>query len=286
MRTRHSMVYNRDMKSLMLNAQASIPVLGLGTWQLVGETGEKAVAKALEVGYRLVDTADGYGNHREVARAIELSLVKREDLFITTKIPRTLLSRKNVFLSIDRYLQELNTNYIDLLLIHWPNKDIPMAETLGTMEELKEQGKVRAIGVSNFTIHHLKDAKATEVEVTNNQIELHPTFNQKELREYCQANNIVVTAYSPLGRGQDIGLPLFRELAKKYNASPAQVILNWILQVGCVAIPKSEYEDQIEDNFKTLNWALEQEDIELINQLPQGERLVNSLNPSHSEFDY
>ncbi|TSC55666.1 MAG: aldo/keto reductase [Parcubacteria group bacterium Greene0714_21] len=229
------------MKSLVLNSQASIPMLGFGTWQLVGDTGIKAVAKALGVGYRHIDTADRYGNHKEISQAIELSSLKREDLFITTKIPNTLLSREDVFLSVDRYLQELNTNYIDLLLIHWPNKNIPIAETLGAMRTLKEQGKVKAIGVSNFTIHHLKDAKATGVEVTNNQIELHPTFNQKELREYCAANNIVVTAYSPLGRGQDIGLPLFQELVKKYNSSPAQVILNWILQLGCVAIPKSEY---------------------------------------------
>lgn len=276
-------VYNGDMKSLMLNSQASIPVLGFGTWQLVGDTGVKAVAKALEVGYRHIDTADRYGNHKEITQAIRQSLVKREDLFITTKIPQTLLSRENIFLSVDRYLQELNTNYIDLLLIHWPNKNIPIVETLGAMEELKKQGKVKAIGVSNFTIHHLKDAKATGVEVTNNQVELHPTFNQKELREYCQANNIVVTAYSPLGRGQDIGLPLFKDLAKKYNASPAQVILNWILNLGCVAIPKSEYPDQIEDNFKTLNWTLDKDDIELINQLPQAERIVN---PPHAEFGY
>ena len=277
----------------MLNSQASIPVLGFGTWQLVGDTGTNAVVKALEVGYRHIDTADRYGNHKEIAQATQQSSLKREDLFITTKIPRTLLERENVLLSVDRYLQELNTSYIDLLLIHWPNKNIPIAETLGAMQELKEQGKIRAIGVSNFTMHHLKDAlrdtsgqaKATGVEITNNQIELHPTFNQKELREYCAANSIVVTAYSPLGRGQDIGLPLFQELAKKYNASPAQVILNWILQLGCVAIPKSEHEDQIEDNFKTLNWTLKQEDIELINQFPQGERLVNPIHV-HSEFDY
>ena len=157
------------MKTLALNSKASIPVLGLGTWQLVGNTGVKAVAKALQVGYRHIDTADGYGNHREIAQAIELSSLKKEDLFITTKIPRTLLRSEDVFLSVDRYLQELNTNYIDLLLIHWPNKSIPMTETLGAMQTLKEQGKVRALGVSNFTIHHLKDAKATGVEVTNNQ---------------------------------------------------------------------------------------------------------------------
>lgn len=271
------------MKTLVLNSQANIPMLGFGTWKLVGDTCTKAVAKALEVGYRHIDSADGYGNHTEVGQAIRQSSLKREDIFITTKVPRTFLSRADVLSNVERYLQELNTSYVDLLLIHWPNKDIPIAETLGAMQELREQGKIKAIGVSNFTIHHLKDAQATGVEVTNNQIELHPTFNQKELRAYCAANNIVVTAYSPLGRGQDIGLPLFQELANKYNASPAQVILNWILALGCVAIPKSEFPDQIEDNFKTLNWQLEQADIELISQLLQGERLVN---PPHSEFNY
>ncbi|MEK7516970.1 MAG: aldo/keto reductase [Patescibacteria group bacterium] len=271
------------MKSLRLNQNTSIPILGLGTWKLRGDECTRAVLKALEVGYRHIDTADRYENHREVAAAIRKSRIKRGDIFLTTKIPPTDLSKETVLSNCDRYLEELDTSYIDLLLIHWPNHTIPIKETLSAMNELKLKGKIRAIGVSNFTIHHLEDAMRTDVEITNNQVELHPTFNQIQMKEYCDGKHIAITAYSPLGRASDLDIPLIQELSKKYEVTPSQVILNWIISKEVVAIPKSATPKRIEDNFKAITWSLEQNDIEKINHLEQNERLTN---PPWSEFDY
>lgn len=271
------------MKSFRLNGQVEIPVLGLGTWKLTGEECVRAVTCALEVGYRHIDTADVYGNHEEVGQAVKISGVPRGEIFITTKIPRTDLRPDDVVKDCDRYLTELDISYIDLLLIHWPNRQIPIAETLGAMDELKKRGKIRAIGVSNFTIHHLRDVLETGVEIVINQVELHPTFNQKELHTFCISKKIVATAYSPLGRGADINLPLVSELAQKYNVSPAQVILNWIMSRGIVAIPKSASPSRVEDNLKALSWKMEKEDIRRMDSIPQEPRL---LNHPGAEFDY
>lgn len=271
------------MKTLRLNENTNIPILGLGTWQLRRDECIRAVLIALEIGYRHIDTADMYGNHREVAKAIAKSGVKREDIFLTTKIPPTQLYKENVLSSCDRYLEELDTSYIDLLLIHWPNHTIPINETLSAMSELKIRGKIKAIGVSNFTIRHLENAIKTSVEIAINQVELHPRFNQKAMQKYCDSKHIAITAYSPLGRKTDLDIPLILALSKKYEVAPSQVILNWIIGRGIVAIPKSATPSRIEDNFRSTTWSLEPKDIEKINQTEQSERLVD---PASSEFNY
>ncbi|MDQ3099096.1 MAG: aldo/keto reductase [bacterium] len=272
------------MKSLPLNQLTSIPVLGFGTWQITGDECVKSVKKALEVGYRHIDTANAYGNHAQVAQGIKESGVAREEIFITTKVFYHDLHQEAVLKKCDQFLQELETEYLDLLLIHWPNKNVELAETLNAMNELKKRGKIKAIGVSNFTQRHLEDAKATGIEVTNNQVELHPSLNQNDLKEYCGTNNIVLTAYSPLGRGEDLELDIIKELALKYNATPSQVILNWIMTKNIVAIPKSVNEDRIKENFESLNWEMTAEDVTHIDaNVPQGERI---LVPEWAEFDY
>ena len=271
------------MKSIQLNGRTSIPMLGFGTWKLTGEDCLKSVQLTLQAGYRHIDTADKYGNHTEVGKAILQSDISRNEIFLTTKIWRTDLAKDAVPLACERFLQELQTDYIDLLLIHWPNKDIPIGETLEAMNKLREAGKIRTIGVSNFTKHHLKDALAAGVEITNNQVEIHPSFNQEEMRAFCQEKGISVTAYSPLGRGQDIALPAIQDIAQKHQTTPAQVILAWLLHRNIIAIPKSEKQDEIESNLKAPELVLTKEDVEVINSVPQGPRIVN---PDFAEWDY
>ena len=237
---------------LSLNTEASMPALGFGTWELTGQTCVQAVEKALAVGYRHIDTALMYNNHKEVGQAVKNSAVQRKDLFITSKVPRDSLQRKSVISACNLALEELGCKYLDMYLIHWPNREVPIKETLGAMQELKEQGFVKAIGVSNFTIQHLKDALKTGIQFSNNQVEFHPTLYQKELQEFCSQNNIVLTAYSPLGRGEDLNLEGIQNLAEKYSKSTAQIVLNWILKKGIAAIPKASNPEYIQDNFNAL----------------------------------
>lgn len=262
------------MRKLKLLDGNEIPVLGLGTWQLRGHTAVRVVEKAIEVGYRLIDTADVYGNHREIGTAIKNSGIERKDLFITSKVWSNRLNTRNVLADANRFLQELQTDYIDLLLIHWPNPRIPVEETLAAMSQLKEEGKISSMGVSNFDIPLLEKALKTGFTISNNQVELHPTFNQNELVNYCKEKGIIVTAYSPLGRGIDLEEPIIFELSQKYKVLPAQVVLNWITSQDIVAIPKSADSERIEDNFKSLDWKMDKDDIEKINNIPQEEKLV------------
>lgn len=271
------------MKTIKLNEGTSIPVIGLGTWQLTGAACVEAIAYALQNGYTHIDTADGYGNHVEVRKGIEKSGVARAKFFITTKlIYPTGYTRSAVRADSERFLQELGTDYIDLLLIHWPNRKVPFAETLSEMNELKKEGKIHAIGVSNFTPHHLDDALKAGVEITNNQIEVRPRFNQQALREYCASKNISITAYSSL-KGGETELPLIVELAQKYGKTPAQIILNWVVARGMVAIPKSSHPERIKENLEATNFAIEEADLAQIDALPQTGRIND---PSFSDFDY
>jgi len=271
------------INTIRLNQEAAIPVVGLGTWQLTGQDCIVAVAEALKAGYTHIDTADGYGNHARVAQGIKNSGVARDKFFITTKLAYPGgYTASAVRADGERFLQELETSYIDLLLIHWPNREVPFAETLKAMDELKKEGKVKAIGVSNFTPHHLDDALKAGVEITNNQVEVRPRFNQKTLRDYCAGKNISITAYSSL-RGGETELPLVVELAQKYGKTPAQIILNWVVARGMVAIPKSSHPERIKENLASLDFAIEEADLAQIDNLPQGER-VNS--PSFGDFDY
>jgi diketogulonate reductase-like aldo/keto reductase len=270
-------------KTLLLSNGQQIPVLGLGTWQLTGDLCTKAVEKALEIGYRHIDTAERYENHNAIGQALLQSGIPRKELFLVSKVWREHLERSAVLDACKRILEELKTNYLDLCLIHWPNGAVPIQETLLSLQDLKEQGLIKGIGVSNFTIHHLQDALKTDIEIALNQIEFHPTFQQTEIKAFCDSHRIAITAYSPLGRGQDIQLQEIQNLAKKYARSPAQVILNWIVSKGMVAIPKSYEPAELEDNYRTLEWSLEKNDIVLIDQLDRKNRLVA---PPFHEFDY
>lgn len=270
------------MKSISVADGVSIPAIGLGTWQLTGNDCVEGVAHALSVGYTHIDTADIYGNHIQVAAGIKKSGVARKDFFLTTKVWNDKHRRDDVRASVERFLKELETDYIDLLLIHWPMRDVPVEETLHAMEELKQKGMVRAVGVSNFTEHHVDDALRSGVEIVNNQVEIRPRWNQQALRDYCASKNISVTAYSSL-RGGDTEVPLVLELSQKYSKTPQQIVLNWVMGRGMIAIPKSSHPARIEENLAACNFTIEEEDLARIDALPQTAR---TNVPSFGDFDY
>lgn len=270
------------MKKKSVNTTVQIPSLGFGTWQLTSDVCRTAVEVALETGYRHIDTADRYGNHTEVGESIKQSGIAREEIFLTTKVWRDQLHATGVEKSASRFLRELQTDYLDLLLIHWPNKNIPIVETLGAMTRLQEQGVVKAIGVSNFTVRHLEEALATGFPIVNNQVEFHPSLNQAELKKFCDQHDIVITAYSPIAQGQDLQLPLIEELAGKYQRSPAQIILNWSISKGMVVIPRSSRPERIKDAFEAQGWELDAIDIEKIDAIKGSNRLVS---PPFAEFE-
>lgn len=268
--------------TIALTKDISIPTLGFGTWQLTGNECVEGVAHALNLGYKAIDTADAYGNHLQVAEGIKKSGKKRDEFFLTTKVWNDKHSHDNVIASGERFLKELGVEYVDLLLIHFPTHDVPVAETLGAMQELKERGIVRSIGVSNFSMAHIDEALASGVEVVNNQIEVRPQFNQTELRAYCASKNISITAYSSL-RGGDTEVPLIVELAGKYGKTPAQIILNWVVARDMIAIPKSSKPERIKENFEAISFEISPEDLAMIDSLPQTER-TNDLRFGNTDY--
>jgi len=271
------------MKSIKLNDQVSLPVLGFGVWQLSPEECQQSVEEAFKVGYRHIDTADAYGNHHAVAAAIKSSGLKREDFFITTKVRQNNQGKSGVEESVDRFLEELGIEYIDLLLIHWPNRDFSIEETLKALGAAKNAGKIRAIGVSNFNEAHLKEALAVGVEIVNNQVELHPTFQQKEMRAFLKEHNMTITSYSTNGRGQDLELPEIKEIAEKYGKTPYQIILNWAVSQDIIVIPRSSKLERVKENFEIFDFELSSEDLEKINNIEQKPRLSE---PAFADFDY
>jgi 2,5-diketo-D-gluconate reductase B len=254
------------MQTFKLASGDEMPALGLGTWRMRGDACTKAIRTALELGYTHIDTADAYGNHRAIGRALQD--FDPSKIFITSKIPKSDLRHDDVLEMGERALVELNIKTLDLLLIHWPNERIPVAETLSAMAELVELGVVRSIGVSNFTIDHLEEAlEVTEVPITVNQVEYHPYNNQNELLAYCKDHDIVITAYSPFGSGRLIRDPDLDRIARKYDRTVAQVILRWLVTKGMVVIPKAADTDHMKANLDIFDWQLDQEDFEAIERL-------------------
>lgn len=257
-----------------------MPTLGLGTATLKGEEGLEAIRTALAMGYRHIDTADAYGNHEIVGRAIEGW--EREDLFITSKVPPDYLHYDEVLQVCDASLLELGTDYLDLFLIHWPNPNVPMKQTFDALGELMALGKIRNAGVSNFQPHRLRRAVGiADIPIANNQVEMHPLLYQRELLELCHEHSIVVTAYCPLARGKVFDEPVIVRVAEKHGRSPAQVSLRWLLQKGCVVIPRSRKEEHLRENMEIYGWELDEEDMAAIDGIERHERLVN---PSFEEF--
>jgi len=271
------------MQTLTLKNGLQIPAIGFGTWKLQGDACTEAVINAIEAGFRLIDTADSYANHKKVGEAIKKSGLKREEIFLTTKVWYEKLTTNEVTDSVDRFLEELGVSYIDLLLIHWPNHNVPIRETLEAMNKAVQQRRVHSIGVSNFTIKHLNEIKSLGIDVMINQVEFHPSFNQRELKKYCDKEQIIIEAHSPNGQGKDLIIPEIIDIARAHFATEYQVILAWLRQEGIIALPRSKEVKHIKENYESLKINLKSGELTKINNLKQEGRI---LNFGFSEFDY
>jgi 2,5-diketo-D-gluconate reductase A len=262
------------MRSLTLHNGISIPQLGFGTWPLSDAEAEKTVATAVEHGYRLFDTAAMYGNETGVGRGLRAAGVRREDLFVTTKLRGRDHGYDRTLAAFEASRRRLGLDAIDLYLIHWPlpHKD-RYVETWRAMASLLEQGRVRAIGVSNFTPAHIDRLLAeTGVLPSVNQIQLHPGVAQARLRAYDQAKGIVTESWSPLGKGSSLLRdPVITGLARRHSRTPAQIVLRWHLQLGLVAIPKSSDPVRIAANIDVFDFALSDRDMAAIARLDKGD---------------
>lgn len=237
-----------------------IPVLGLGTWALRGDRCRFIVKRAIELGYTHIDTADAYGNHREVGEAIKD--FDRSTIFLVSKVRPSNLQYRTVLRDCHRMLIELDTPYLDLLLIHWPNMNIPIDDTLRAFTELVEKEQVRSIGVSNFSNQQLADAlRAERHPITNNQVLLHPYDYDQNLLTFCKSNDVIVTAYSPLARGSILTTPIIQGIARTYERTPAQICLRWGVQKRVVVIPKTSSEARLRENMDIFDWEISQTDM-------------------------
>lgn len=257
-----------------LNDGNRIPQLGFGVFQVPQEDTLETVAYALQTGYRAIDTAAAYGNEAGVRDGLMASGLDRGEVFITTKLANSGHGRDRARAAFEESLEKLGGDYIDLYLIHWPvpKKDLYL-ETWETLRALRDDGRVRSIGVSNFQIEHLERIlDATGVVPTVNQIELHPRLQQAELRRFHEEHEIATEAWSPLGKGQFLDDPTIEEIASGHGRTPAQVVLRWHIQLGNVVIPKSVTPKRIEENFKIFDFELSDDDMQALSELDRGER--------------
>ncbi|GHH93080.1 oxidoreductase [Streptomyces capillispiralis] len=261
---------------IILNNGVEMPQLGFGVWQVPDDEAETAVATALEAGYRSIDTAAIYGNEEGTGRAIARSGVAREDLFVTTKLWNSDQGYESTLRAFDTSLSKLGLDYVDLYLIHWPTPKRDLyVETYKAFEKLYADGRVRAVGVSNFLPEHLERLTGeTSVVPAVNQIELHPHLQQHEAREYHAERGIATEAWSPLGSGKGIlEIPAIVAIAQKHDRTPAQVVLRWHLQLGNVVIPKSVTPSRIAENIDVFGFTLDAEDLAAISALNEDRRL-------------
>lgn len=250
--------------------EEEMPVLGFGTWELRGKNCTESVEYALDVGYRHVDTAQIYENEAEVGEGIKNSSTDRDKIFLTTKVWRNNYEdTKTGLASIEESLKKLKTDYVDLLLIHWPFPEHSIEKMLEPIMEAQEKGMARLIGVSNFTVAQMDEARELSTgKVCVNQVEYHPMISQKPVLEYVQQHDMALTAYSPLGRAKNLQEPALKEIAAAHDKSPAQICLRWLVQQNRVAaIPKSATKAHIESNFDIFDFVLSSEEMKKITAL-------------------
>lgn len=264
---------------LALNCRdVTVPKLGLGTWMLTDEGCVRAVRHALDVGYRHIDTAQIYENEAEVGQAIAESDIDRNDIFLTTKIWRDKVAAKDMAASFEQSLRKLKTDYVDLLLIHWPVEEVPFAEQMRALQQIQELGAARLIGVSNFNTQQMRHCvEELGVDLVTNQVEYHPYLSQQPVLDFLTAHDMFLTAYSPLGRSKLSGDTTLRAIAGNHGKSVGQVILRWhVQQPQVVAIPKSGTPAHIEANFDIFDFELsEAEMVEITALTHKQQRLIN-----------
>lgn len=255
-----------------------VPALGYGTWELRGKDCVSGVEKALEIGYRHIDTAQIYENESEVGAGISASGLKRDDIFLTTKVWINKLKDGVLQKSVDESLKKLKVDHIDLLLIHWPTADVPFAEQLKALQSVQAAGKTKLIGISNFTVAQMKEVvEKIGAKVATNQVEYHPYLSQKPVLDYIHAHDMFLTAYSPLARGKVRDDAVIVGIAKKHGKTVGQVTLRWLVQQERVAaIPKAASEKHIRENFEIFDFKLDDSEMKEISALarPDG-RIVD-----------
>jgi 2,5-diketo-D-gluconate reductase B len=254
---------------------AAIPALGFGTWQIEGDDAREAVRDALEIGYRHIDTAKAYGNEREVGAGMRESGVAREDIWLTTKVPHTEASPAQVREAAEGSLERLGTDYVDLLLLHWPNPDVPLEETIVALDLLRRDGKAKHIGVSNFPAGLLQ--RALEVApLLSDQVEYHPFLDQSKLLQVAEEHDVLITAYSPLAHGKVPDDGTLREIGEAHGKTAGQVALRWLLDQPRVSpIPKASSHARRQENFEVFDFELSDEERKRIDELPKDVRTAN-----------
>jgi 2,5-diketo-D-gluconate reductase A len=271
------------LPNIALNDGNVIPQLGYGVWQVPNAEAVKVVGIAISTGYRSIDTAAIYGNETGVGKAIAASSVQRTELFITTKLWND--RHTSVDRAFDESLDRLQLDYMDLYLIHWPKpRQNTYLEAWKALVRLKEEGRAKSVGVSNFTVSHLnRIIDATGVVPSVNQIELHPRFQQKELAAYHAEHGIVTESWSPLGQGTLLDDPTLKALAQKHGKTPAQVVLRWHLDRGYIVIPKSVTPSRIRENFDAFDFSLDSDDLARIASL---DRKDGRIGPDPETADF
>jgi len=273
-----------SVPAIKLNNGVEIPQLGFGVFQIAPADTRAATLEALRVGYRHVDTAEMYGNEREVGEAVRDSGLARSDIFVTSKLNNGFHARDEALAAFDRSLESMKFDYVDLFLIHWPLPAVgDFVETWKTLEEIYRTGRVKAIGVSNFQKHHLERLAAeTETVPAVNQIEIHPYFNQDDLRAFDREHGIATEAWSPIAQGQVLDDPTIVAIAARLGRTPAQVALRWHIQRGEIVFPKSSTPSRIAENFAIFDFTLPAEDMAAISSLHRNGR----RGPNPDEFNW
>jgi 2,5-diketo-D-gluconate reductase B len=256
---------------------ASIPAIGLGTWQLRGEACARIVGEALKLGYTQVDTAQGYANEAAVGEGLAASGVARHRVFLTTKVMPSEMADGDLQRSVESSLRKLGTGYVDLLLLHWPNPAIPLAGTIRALNEMKRTGLARHIGLSNFTSAKLEEAWwLTNEPLAAEQIEYHPYLDQTRMLAALRARDMAVIAFCPIALGRIVGDPVIEAIAEAHGRSAAQVTLRWIVQQGIVAIPRTSKVERLSENLAVFDFALSEAEMARMSVLARpGSRLVN-----------
>jgi 2,5-diketo-D-gluconate reductase A len=264
-----------EIPNITLSDSHTIPQLGFGVFEVPPEHTVDAAVHALRTGYRHIDTAALYGNEAEVAEAIKRAGLDRDEVFVTTKVWNDDQGRDRTRRALERSLKQLGFDHVDLYLIHWPAPSQELyVDTWETLIELRDEGRTRSIGVSNFQIDHLERIiDATDVVPVLNQVELHPRLQLPELRSFHEERGIATEAWSPLGRGQILNDPVINELAESIGRTPAQVVLRWHVQLGNIVIPRSVTPSRIEENFQIFDFELDDDALQTIEQLDEGERI-------------
>jgi 2,5-diketo-D-gluconate reductase B len=247
---------------------AVIPSIGLGTWELRGRTCARIVEQAIKLGYRHIDTAQVYENEREVGEGLRASAVRRDEMFLTTKVWTTHFAPHDLERSVKESLVRLRLSEVDLLLLHWPNPQVPLAETLGALAHARQLGLARHVGVSNFTVALIEEAvAASPAPLACNQVEYHPYLDQTKVREACARHGLAMVAYSPVAKGRIKSDATLARIGRAHGKTPAQVCLRWLVQQGVAAIPRTSRIERLSENIDLFDFALSVEEMHEVFQM-------------------